>query len=265
MQTIHERLGLKQEEDHVWMIDRYQMGRFKFQEFSILDRFSEGGGRYGNSRMYFWQHRAKDGCTVKVNATITDSNESAHTVMHRFMSRVSHPTAFSPLEVKVHDSHWFKMTEAEEVQIVNHGGKQLAAVLIWGNIFFHIESNGEQDHSIKSFLKNLGDYWGGIRRESAEPYDFTLLSTHTALKEGEATKLVKRGLINEEEYSTIMYVAGPRRLVRIYKDRGDVKLVLKTRPHTDKVILSPFAMVIGIRPDGHFVRSNLLKLNIASE
>ncbi len=263
MQTIRKLLGLDAGDENVLMIDRYQMGRMKLKDYFIRDQFSEERHNLGHSKVYFWQHRGKDSCTVKVHATTTDSNESAHKVMDHFMSNVADPSAFLIVTKDNPDPHWLEKTEAEKVHFVNAGTPKISAVLIWGNIFLHIQSSGEQEHSIKSFLDNLKGHWAGLQADNDQLHDFELGASKTALKVGEVAMLSKKGLDDVEQYNSLIYAAGPKRLVDLFEEEGVIKL--KIKPSATKVLSSPVVILMGLRPDGKYVRSKPLKFTIVPE
>lgn len=263
MQTIRELLGLEAGDENLLIVDRYQMGRMKLKDFFIRDQFLEERHPLGQSRVYFWQHRDQDSCTIKVHATTTDSNESAHKALELFMSHVADPSAFLVVTEKTSDPHWMSKTDAEKIHFVNSGTPKIAALLIWGNIFLHIQSSGEEEHSITAFLDNLKAHWADLKEDLDHLHDFELSASKTTLKVGEVATLSKQGLDDVEQYNSLVYFAGPKSIVDLYQEQGEIKL--KIKPETTTTTSSPVVLLMGIRPDGQFVRSQLLKMTIVPD
>jgi hypothetical protein len=262
MQTINDLLGLADDAQNLLLIDRYQMGRMKLRDYFIRDQFSEEKHPLGQSKIYFWQHRAIDSCTIKVQATATDSNNSAHDAMNLFISNGADPDAFLVVTNNNGDSKLHEKTDVKGVLIDKSNERKIAMLLIWGNIFLHVQSIGEQDHSINSFLDNLKDHWAnGMATVHNRNSDFRITADKPELdvKVGDVVTLSQLKPDDEEQYHTLIYVAAPKGPVKLFKEKGIVKLKIESRP---KASVSPVVMLLGVRPDGTFVRSNRLKLNI---
>lgn len=266
MKSYRELLGFNAKDENIWLIDRYQMGRLKLSDYYIRDQFSEERGPHGHVRVYFWQHRGEDGCTVKVHASITESGEVAHEAMKHFISHLPDPSAFSIYTEDIGLSHWFSKTEAEKVHYVHSGTEQHAAILVWGNIFFHIESVGEQTHSILSFLDNLGENWLHLQEDTEHQPDFELTTNKTTLHAGEEAVLINNEPENHTEFCSFMYVAGPKNIVQLYRENDTFKLKLTNPlPEALETLAKPFAMLVGVKPNGRFIKSNRLVFEYGSE
>ena len=263
MKTNREHLQLKVKEENVLMIDRYQMGRIKLEDFFIRDQFNESRHPLGRTRTYFWQSRREKGCTIKVEATTTDSNEQAHKVMDIYMSQLVHPADFKMIDEEVHRSFWFKNTEIEKVHFVTSHETYLAAIFIWGNVFFNIQSSGENVHSIQDFVHDLEKHWVDLKPDKDHLPDFEVVADKSELKMDESITLSRIGPNNEHEYNSFIYIAGPKRLVELYKENEVFKLRLKKVPK--KNLVAPSVVVLGVLPTGKFVRSKRLKFSIAPE
>lgn len=264
MQTLRKLLGLEAGDENLLMVDRYQMGRMKLKDFFIRDQFLEERNHLGHSVVYFWQHRDEDSCTIKVHATTTDSNKSAHKVMDHFLSNVADPSAFLVVTNNIKaDPHWISKADAEKVHFADSGTPKIAAVLIWGNIFLHFQSSGEKDHSIQLFLDNLKGHWASLKEDGDQLHDFEISASKTALKVGEVATLSKQGLDDVDQYNSLIYFAGPKKIVDLYEEEDVIKL--KIKPEAATTTRSPVVLLMGIRPDGKFVRSKLLKFTIVND
>ena len=242
------------------LIDRYHMGRMRLKEFFVRDQFSEESHPLGQTKVYFWQHKKEDGCTVKVEATTTNSNEKAHQVMDMFMSQLVHPNAFKMITEELEKSRWFSNTEIEKVHFVKSGDTDIGAIFVWGNIFFHIQSSGEHEHSISEFVDGLEEHWVDMKPNEDHSADFEVVVEKTELEPGEEITVSRVGPRNEHKYSSFIFVAGPKRLIRIYRDKGQFKLKLKD---TDvKTYFEPGVMIIAVQPDGKFVRSKRITFTV---
>lgn len=270
MQTKSGPPKLDHGDENILMFDRFQMGRINFKDFFIRDQFMEERHPLGHTTVYFWQHRDKDSCTIKVHATTTDSNESAYKAMEHFISHLANPSVFFETSDAHLRSEWLKKVEAVKVHMDSKGTDLIGVTFILGNIFYFIQSSGERDHSIKTFIDSLGDYWSFIdklkdhRAEKKLDKDhfskFQLSANKTELKIGEVATISRQATNNEREYSSFLYVGFPKRLVNLYKENGVLKLKIKSSE--SKAIMPPSVIMIGILPDGKHVRSNRLKFTI---
>ena len=247
-------------DEEVWMIDAYHMDRIKLENFFIRDQFTEPGYAHGSSRVYYWQHLSDDNCTTKVRATVTNSNARAHELLQRLLAVTPYPDAITKLGDSPTETEWFKQTGAESVYTFGHGDKVDMAFLVWGNIFFHIESIGEEDHSIFTLLKDLGNVF--VKREKdpeAQP-EFILDSDGTNLKIGQEVPLLRRDRQKRREYYAYLYVAGPKEHVDLYRKNGVITLMVKEGDaDTDKEKIVPHVQVIGLCPDGKFIEGERLE------
>ncbi|MDX1477775.1 MAG: hypothetical protein R3301_08695 [Saprospiraceae bacterium] len=258
--------GWASDKDEVWMVDRYEMERFKLTHYYIRDQFSEYGSPFARSRVYFWQDKSVKSCTIKVHVVVTDSNEHAHRVMRAFRSQVPNPNVLTSLAKSVTDTAWFKATNAEEVQFVNVGMEERMVVLIWGNVFFQIESIGEEGHSVRPFLEDLGNNWVGMRSDETDQADFQLEASQTTVHDGDNVTLSRKGPADSEEYSSFLYIAGPKERVSIYRENDAYMLEFRASSgETAQAAKPPFALLIGVRPDGHYVRSNVVRFQYSPE
>ena len=247
------------------MVDRYHMGRIKLDHYFIRDGFSEYSGRFGYASIYFWQSKTDPTCTVKVHASATDSNAVAHDAMKQFKALIPDPGVLVKLDKSVTDGGWFKATHAEDVSFVNAGSEQRMVVLIWGNIFFQIESIGEHAHSVRPFLEDLGNNWVRLDSDDHQQADFELFADKTGVRDVDVVTLSRKGPDDEFAYSSFLYIAGPRERVQIYREKGVYKLKFNAlKGVSDQPAKSPFVLLIGVRPEGHYMRSNIVRFQMLS-
>lgn len=266
MELRQSIFGWESDKDQVWMVDRYHMGQIRLEHYFIRDGFSEYSGRFGYSSVYFWQSKTDPSCTVKVHAAATDSNARAHEAMKQFKSRIPDPGIMTKLDKSVAASEWFKVTHAEEVYFLNSDSEEQMVVLIWGNIFFQIESIGERNHSIKPFLQDLGNNWVTMQSDPEQKAGLQLTASATGFKPGDEVSLFRSKPDDPAQYSMYVYIAGPKEQVEIYRKSGDFRLKFKSAPEGSETGTSgPYALVIGTRPDGKFVRSNVVRFETLSE
>lgn len=250
-------------DEQVWMIDGYRMDRIELKNFLIRDQFTEPGYAHGSSRVYYWQHRSADKCTIKVRATVTDSNARAHELLKRFIAIIPYPDAITKLGDSRTETEWFKQTGAESVYTFNHGTGADMVFLVWGNIFFHIESIGEEDHSIFTLLEDLGDIFVKKKKDQESEPEFVLDSDNTALKYGQEISLHRRDRNKLRDYYAYLYVAGPKEHVALYRKNGVITLQVNT-PDADagNEDIAPYVQLIGLCPNGQFIEGEKLEFTV---
>ena len=249
MSTRNSIMGWSVDRDCNWVVDRIQLERIQLKAFELRDMIDEPYHRYGKTKVYFWHHMTEDHCTVRVDVTITESNDAAHELMDVFESSLSDSTRIKALAKKKRKP-WSDHAHLENVRVVESGDNQHLAALIWGNVFVHVESVGEMNHSISEFLERLHAHWGEGKKRSKPTLRLMKRSGGRKFEIGRDSSL--------NEIYAVIVKSGPRKFGSLKRKRDGV-YVEKDRSWSGNV--KPYIQAIAVHPDGSVTEGDKIPLD----
>lgn len=238
MSTRNSIMGWSVHRDCNWIVERIQLERIRLKSFELRDMIEEPYHRYGKTKVYFWHHMTEDHCTVRVDVTVTESNDAAHKLMDVFSGSLSDVTRIKALAPKKRKP-WSDHKHLENIQVVESGDDQHLAALIWGNVFVHVASVGEMNHSISEFLESLHEHWGEEKKR-----------VKPALRLIQRSKGMKFEVARDSSLNAMYAViikSGPKKYATLKRQRDGVYLEHDSN-WTGNV--KPYIQAIAVHPDG---------------
>lgn len=241
-------MGWSAGRDCSWVVGRLQLEHLKLKSFALREVVNEPVHRYGQTRLYIWQHTEEDHCTVKAEVTLTESNAKALELIDHFKRAMPRHDKLRSVTKKDKQS-WSDHKHLEEVRIVEGSSGHHLAVLVWGNVFLQFESIGEMSHSISEFLEGLHEHWNKPRKRMRPKIAIRQVADNGHFKVTDERSV--KGLY------ALAFKSGPKAYGTLHSIHEGVSIEKNKRWNSR---VRPYVQAIAIHPDGSVVESPKLFL-----